>query len=460
MTLIKKIVFFSLLLSCFFADQPKVHAQGGLGLNIGGVDAGPMISNPAAVFWNPAAIGPLKGFHLLADIETVFGQGEYLRAPDANHFYYDPVKANVLFPSPFIGMTNNFGLERWNFGLAIYMPFGSGGQYKPEDGAQRYHLIQGTEASLFLTTSISYQVTPKFYIGLGTSYVFTFLQGSVAIDLATTVQNILPAGFGIVEPENPLFEAYAKTGLMTGHNFTFNTGMFYRHSDELDFGLSFLYPISIGVTGNIEVTLPNAGLQAEPLLQSLLGFDGRTVKASGRISTYRPAKLMGGMHWRAFDDISLVFMGIYSFSSFRDAFVTELYNTGIPFLDAPEGTSVRASGATNSYSVKVGGTYDINKKIDLGGYLTYIDGGVRSSHTTPVNVGFDAIAPSFLFEYFFKPHKSLSFSLTSIFAFERNITDSIFDPYAFAGSGVGLPSANGRYRGYGIQFGINYKHKF
>jgi long-chain fatty acid transport protein len=433
-------------------------AQGGLGLNVGGADAGPMIPNAAAIFWNPGAMGGIQQRELLANVEIATGQGQYERAPDVLSPIYPEVTASVLFPLPYVGYVDNFGLQDWRFGFGAYVPFGSGGSWGPT-GPQRYHLISGAEGSIFLTAAMAYKFSPKFSAGLGASYVFSILKGEVSLDLVNVVQGLIPAGFGTVPLESPLFEANAKTGYMTGHGYCFNGGLFYQPTPQIDLGLSFMAPVDISVEGPVDVTLPDVLTLGQPVL-AVLGFDGRTVRANGKITMLRPPMIMAGGAWHDRDKVSLEASVIYSLSRLRDKMTTELTGTGIPYLDAPEGNSVRDTGSGDSFQIRLGSKFRASEQVLLGGYLAYIYSGIPSSHVTASNVGFNMLIPTFLTHYNYNTASRYSFSLSPIIPFTRKVNDSVFNPLAPAGSGIGVPTGNGTYRGFGIQLGLSYNYSF
>src|SRR6185436_3448257 len=122
-------LYLCILLLLVWVRPPSAYAQGGLSFQLGGAEASPICTTPAAIFWNPAALGLTQGMSLLTDIQTVIGQGTYQRSPDFNSNSYPEVTADVLFPIPFFGVVNDFGLEKWRFGLGAYLPFGGGGSW-------------------------------------------------------------------------------------------------------------------------------------------------------------------------------------------------------------------------------------------------------------------------------------------------------------------------------------------
>lgn len=433
------------------------YGQGSLGLNVGGPSSGPMVPNPAAIFWNPAALAGIEGRALMFDIGLVMARGDYQRAPDSNFSFYPEVSANAIFPIPLLGYVDNFGLKRWRFGFAIYTPFGTGGSWDP-DGPQRYHLIQGLDASIATTAAAAFKVSDRFSVGLGVTYLFSALQGQLALDLAPRLFDLIPPSIALAT-ESPLFTAITTTGLMTSHNFAINGGFFFQPTDDIDLGIGGQIPVRLNNIGTVEVTLPDTVALGEPILD-FLGFRGQTIRAQGRISILRPGFLSAGAGWRPGPDLALEGVLTYVFSSMNSTFVSELFGTGFAFLDSPEGTSTRQTGANDSYQIKVGGRYQLNPNFMIGGYLTYIEGGIASQFVNASGVGFDLLIPTWLMQYRYKKEHSFGLSINPLFVFTRTITNSIFDPTALVSSGIGLPPANGTYSGIGIQIGFTYSRSF
>ena len=57
----------------------KASGSGFYITQIGGTDAAPTEPNATAVFWNPAALGPIEGTSCLLDITTIFRTVKYTK---------------------------------------------------------------------------------------------------------------------------------------------------------------------------------------------------------------------------------------------------------------------------------------------------------------------------------------------------------------------------------------------
>jgi long-subunit fatty acid transport protein len=275
----------------------------------------------------------------------------------------------------------------------------------------------------------------------------------------STVQGLVPGSLSSLPIESPLFEAQAVTSLMTAHNIGFNGGVFFQPVPYVDLGLSFLLPVNITYRGTVDITLPDVLTLGQPAL-STIGFDGRTVTADGEISTLRPGMIMGGISWRSTEALTMDTVFIFSFNSQRSSFKTELFNTGLPYLDAPEGTSIRLTGADNAYQARFGAKYRFNPTLMTGGYITYIDAGIPSAYVTASNIGFNLLIPTWLLEYAYEPESKFACSFSPIFALPRTVSDSAFNSLLPANSGLGIPTGNGDYRGFGVQLGLSYTQHF
>ena len=104
---------------------------------VGGLSfTGPTSANLGAIYWNPAALGLVRGFQLM-----VAGSGR-LSTIDVNRTPIDPTTAcprrgmpagsaqarDLTYPSPlgpnsYFALSSDFGGDRFTIGFATYMPY-------------------------------------------------------------------------------------------------------------------------------------------------------------------------------------------------------------------------------------------------------------------------------------------------------------------------------------------------
>jgi hypothetical protein len=101
---------------------------------IAGPDSGATTANPAAVYYNPAALAPADGFQFIFDVQTAFVRvdAESLRNdgidPNTDE-PYNLATARVKVPVTFMGGSYEIIENKLTAGLGLTMPFVGGGDY-------------------------------------------------------------------------------------------------------------------------------------------------------------------------------------------------------------------------------------------------------------------------------------------------------------------------------------------
>jgi len=173
----------------------------------------PALANPYAVYFNPGALGGLRGTQLVVDGTLAFRTVDYDRAASAlspnplGSSGSDPLyaqantgpahAANVL-ALPFIAASSDFGTRNFFAGVGVYVPFGGAVKFdqRPElagvaaapgavDGSQRWAVISGTHQSIYSTLVLGYRIPEAgLSFGLGPSLVWTRIQHNQARNLS------------------------------------------------------------------------------------------------------------------------------------------------------------------------------------------------------------------------------------------------------------------------------------
>ena len=132
------------------------------------------------------------------------------------------------------------------------------GRY-PEDGAQRYSLVDMSESLLLiLELAVSYQVTPKLRVGAG-------LQNMI-FQLASTMVFSGCPGQTLCAPEDPEMDALGKVTQLDLFNPSGVLGVQYDVARRVRAGLALQLPFFVAGKGKFETVLPSSGF-----------YDGATV---------------------------------------------------------------------------------------------------------------------------------------------------------------------------------------
>ncbi len=164
---------------------PAALASGFLNPRLADPHGHPAMSNPYAIYFNPAALGGLQGTHLVVDGTLAWRTLDITRratalSPQAPSTLGDPtyVEANTgeahasnLATVPFLAASTDFGQRHFFAGVGAYVPFGGVTKFDPRgefagntsaqgavDGPQRWALISGTQQALFTTAAAGFRL--------------------------------------------------------------------------------------------------------------------------------------------------------------------------------------------------------------------------------------------------------------------------------------------------------------
>lgn len=241
-----------LLLVLFFAGD--TYASGFFLSQVGGPDSFPTEPNPAATFWNPAALGLIRDYELQLDIYSGMRYVNYKR--DVGYEWNDDKgiwetksgtkeEASLLnyIPLPFLGLSIPIK-ENVTLGFGVYSPFGSSSDWEDENGPQRYHSIRGGFNHIFLSPSLAYRFTRSLYGGITISYIRSLVESEKRLDLADLVGGLA---------EDPSIETTMKMDGFAGYAVAPQIGILFDQG-RFRFGLSYQAKIPIKNRGLIIIT--------------------------------------------------------------------------------------------------------------------------------------------------------------------------------------------------------------
>jgi long-chain fatty acid transport protein len=231
-------------------------------------DGGAATADPAAIYYNPAAIGATEGFNLLLDgqlaLINVAATATRNGGIDPNTGEpYATLEAHVPVPVGFLGATWTVIPKRLTFGLGVYDPFVGGGKYLTADGSPdltasgRYHGISVEILTLAINPVVAVTPIDGFHIGVGGSYVIDHISALQAADPLGT-EGIAPDELGSAPPANPYAYDVLLDAKASGGHFAWNAGIFIDRIKEAQVGLSFSSGAKFHATGDATVDIPAA----------------------------------------------------------------------------------------------------------------------------------------------------------------------------------------------------------
>ncbi|HTA21633.1 MAG TPA: outer membrane protein transport protein, partial [Polyangia bacterium] len=241
-------------------DEPFV---GGLGFN------GPTSGSVAAIYWNPAALGLVRGTQILisgdgrlttttvhrASIDPTTGApGSGLAPGSATASNLMQPLQYPIGPGAFMGISSDLGGDRFTIGFATYVPSIEQTKFAltpANNEPTRYQALQIDLRNLALVPALSVRFGDDLRLGIAPGFLFS--TGEIMFDEDTALDAGAP-GLKRFGAENPA--AAARYDVRSGNglgdatfSFTLGGGLFYRIK-SFDIGLSYQSrPIGSAVPG-------------------------------------------------------------------------------------------------------------------------------------------------------------------------------------------------------------------
>ncbi|MBN2724545.1 MAG: outer membrane protein transport protein [Deltaproteobacteria bacterium] len=171
---------------------------------MGGIDPGiPTDNKVSGIYFNPAAIGKIKGTSISLSFSPNFQTSTASRYPIStltgntsatpDKFFSSGSYSNNIWDF-FGGITTDFGMDRITLGIAVFSPLQQDISDVPEP--LKYHLVERKLMNLFISSVVSLKLHKKFHIGFGLSYVYSKIHMDVIRDRylrGTTPDGVLEA---------------------------------------------------------------------------------------------------------------------------------------------------------------------------------------------------------------------------------------------------------------------------
>ena len=224
--------------------------------------------DPGGIWYNPANIGSVEGYHVLVDASMVLLDLEYRRV-DSGGNVYDPVHSqNPYIPIPTVGFATQVWKDRLAVGISISAPYGPlpsypQPDYNPcdpaapkncvdtaaQDAPQRYSLIsQMGTLFLQLDLAVAWRVVPQLTLGVSLQNMFVEFRTLSVI----SSYNGFTSG-----PEDPEFDVMSELKLVDMFNPSAKFGVLAQPTRDIRIGLSIQLPFSdIGGEAETNVRLP------------------------------------------------------------------------------------------------------------------------------------------------------------------------------------------------------------
>ncbi len=248
--------------------------------------AGPTDANVAAIFYNPAALGPLRGFHLYAEGDGSFNIGSERRDGNAGSTALDWTNFHG-----FVGLTTDLLTDTITVGLSTQAPLVDSSRFG--NGAAAYQSIEETFVTYQQSVAAAIRLNSRFYFGASATFAESWMNYKYALDAAPRLGaagvdrgNGL-CGVGACGLENPLAkETLRLRGF--GWGIGFSVGVLGRPVDRLWLALSYIsHTFNTGRGVDLPLSSETQGRLAIP--------GGNVYRVSTSVSTAVPDIVMAAM---------------------------------------------------------------------------------------------------------------------------------------------------------------------
>lgn len=380
---------------------------------IGGLHATPTTAGPASVFWNPAGIGVFNNPRLQTNIASQYAWFEYDRDgtnPVTNN-PYEASNTNTFVPNPFVSISYPFRNSKWSIGYGTYFPSGAMADFD-EQGAQRYHIIEGALISWHHQLSIAYQHNREWSFALAGIYSLGLFQSELDIDLGEEFSSMLANEE--IPAEHPALASRLTIPWNHAHGFGLAAGVLYRPNIQSSFGLSVLSPVYYRFQENFELEMPNI-IQALGAAPASLGL---TANSTHRVSVRHslPAAIQAGVKYQPFGYwVGENFIRI-TLEALNSPMTVEVQQSSIETL-----AGAKAKSAKRGNSILLGTTQTLSlwRSWAFGLNGTYYRTGLASDDLSPTQVDFDSIAMGLFSKYEWTDSLHLGFEYSRSFILRR-----------------------------------------
>jgi long-subunit fatty acid transport protein len=430
--------------------------------------AGPTDPHVAATFYNPAALGPLRGLHVWADGGAQLELGSITRQVNGKSSSTGIDYAN---PQGFVGMTWDLRSDAVTIGLATYLPFVDLTTYR-DSPAVRYHATRHNLITYEQSLSGSFRVSSRFYVGASATFAETWLApyrfvrdaapagGSAAVSLPSALCGGSACGL-----ENPAAAQYLRLqGFGWGIGFT--VGVLGRPVDRLWLALSYIsHVFNVGRGSDLPigqiagVRLAGAGCGA-----------GVVCIGDSTLTMALPDILYAGMRVEATTHIDVEASARWVHYGARSQLDLNLQGGSLP--GRPAATALPPElvidrGLTDAFSVEASTRFKIGEQVRLSPSLVFETSAVEASAVSPAAIDANKLDLALTAEWRPLPHLTLGAHVGGT-AYLLGHVESRYssaklvacvdaqyslDACGAVENGQGLPSATGRYTLFTIHLG-------
>lgn len=380
----KLLSFFAALLlvsTNIYAGGFQLNEHGARALAMGGAFTA-VANDPSAIYWNGAGLSQLSGTNIMFGTSLIAPQSSFRGVyPDITQ--YD-AKNLVFFPTHFFG-SHAFN-EKFSVGLGFTTPFGLGTEWD-NDWVGKYLATKTSLMTFIVTPVVTYSPIKELSISAGFIYSFASVTIERKIQPSTILAN----------------DAYISLDGNDNAAYGFNAGIMIKPTDFLSIGASYHSEVKYGFTGTatttgpaqLESQLPKGAISADLTTPQNIAV-GVAVDLTKDLKVSADYQYVG---WSSYDKLEVVFEESGTVSS-----SPRMYD--------------------NSYIIRFGADYKLNKQVSLMGGIYFDKNPVSTKYLNPSLPEADRLGLSFGIEGRLLDNLTVTGSYLFIRAKQLTVSDS------------------------------------
>ncbi len=457
--------------------------------------SGPTAGDLGAIYWNPAALGLMRGFQVMVAGTARWSQVGVSRTPifQATGAPGGPMPTGSATatnfrqpfqwpPGPGAYVAVGYGSDRFTLAVASYMPYLEQITFPTSPAGNeptRYQMLSLDLRNLALVPALAIRFGNDFRVGLSSGFLFS--TGSLSFDEDTALDSGQAGSAACPSPcvENPA--AAARYDISSGQSIgdakfsvTLGGGVYYRHRN-LELGLSYQsHPLGGAVAGvevggeQTTVTLPPR--QGGGLVACGGGQSSRCV--FGDVSYRLPDLFIGGVTWHLRPGLQLDLIGRWLWTHEHDRIDIRLTGPTLEADGIPQNI-VLYRGFHDVVEARARLAYWWRERLRVGAELRAANGAVDGNAINAAAVDGYQIEPVLLAELRLGRRFWLGAGYGITIMPSVSVTNSIFDPTAATAcaaangdlakpacqkraNGTARPTAAGTYTNLVQDFGLTF----
>jgi long-subunit fatty acid transport protein len=476
---------------------------------VGGMSfTGPTSPSLAAIYWNPAALGLVRGTQVMIAGTVTYASTTVTRAPidpttglPGGSFAPGAATAHDLTqpfqwplgPGAFLGISSDLGGDRFTIGFATYMPYLQQTKFSlsspPGTEPTRYQALQVDLRNLALVPALSIRFGGDFRVGIAPGFLFSTGRLTFAED--TGLDGLTTCGGATCRAEDP--QAAARYDVSSGNGLgdakfsvTIGGGLYWRRGN-LELGLAYQSrPVGSSVSG-VEVAGEQTTVAAPPAIAAATPGSnvgalvscptGSTTRCVfGDLSYKLPDVWIGGATWRLRPGLELSGTVRWLWLHVHDRIDVRLTGPTLEAAHVPEHVVIYR-GFHDVWDLRGRVSYWFRERVRLGAELRVETSAVDSSAINAAAVDGLTVQPIGLAEARLARHLWLAAGYGVAFMGEVTASSSAFDPQAATAcataqgslddknclarnAGQARPTAAGTYTRLVQDFGLTMTAKF